>query len=199
MRLTSFPSPLTAGGVESHPDSGRSQPGQWERGAQQPAQRNAATWVSFWVNEHRAGFSFYRNDISLGPGKAVVYPHDFMGSDAVKMSTSSSGKRSLSVEWASKLAVSTNVREPWNDCLLCYLYRTPENQGGGEADELGQTVLWKAAAEWKDAKNSGACLGAYTSLEILSILSFFFHRQTVMSQYFLWRLIFSHRLVLNAK
>lgn len=56
------------------------------------------------------------------------------------------------------------VVKPWIDRHLFCSYRAPESEGGGEADELAQTVVWKAAAEWKDAKNSGVCLGAYTGL-----------------------------------
>lgn len=50
----------------------------------------------------------------------------------------------------------------WFHILLCYLYRAAEIQGGWEADELSQSVFWKAAAEWTNAKNSGVCLGTYT-------------------------------------
>lgn len=45
MCLTFASSTVTAGGVQPHPDSGRSQPGRREGGAQQPAERNAAECV----------------------------------------------------------------------------------------------------------------------------------------------------------
>lgn len=72
-----------------------------------------------------------------------------------------------------KLLWSKTLYAPWINSLLCYLYRVAESQGAGEADELTQSVLWKAAAEWKNAENSGVCLGAYTSLESLAYFLYF--------------------------
>lgn len=42
-------------------------------------------------------------------------------------------------------------------CFFSF-YRASESQGGGETDELCQSVIWQAAAEWKDVENSGVCL-----------------------------------------
>lgn len=71
-----YPETSTAWGVQSHSDSGCSQPGQWEGGTQQPTERNAATWVFSIISTT----VFYTNGVSINPElkHCFVCPVDYV-------------------------------------------------------------------------------------------------------------------------